>query len=108
VRPSLVVRLRRRLGELSDLLDELERAAVVAEDVASWRARGGEPPKAGGTGVSDPTAELAVSGRHARVRRALDGLERSLRIADRELGWRLDCLDSALKGEDAPPHPRRA
>jgi hypothetical protein len=108
VRPALFARLRRRLGELSDLLDELERDATVAEDVAAWRARGGEPARAGTGGVSDPTGQLATSGRHMRIRAALAGIEKSLRIADRELGWRLDVLDSALRGEDAPPHPRRA
>jgi hypothetical protein len=89
-------------------LDELERDALVAEDVSAWRSRGGEPPRAGGTAVSDPTGQLATSGRHMRIRAALAGLERSLRIADRELGWRMDVLDAALRGEDAPPHPRRA
>jgi hypothetical protein len=108
VRPALFARLRRRLSELSDLLDELERDALLAQDVASWRARGGEPSRAGTGGVSDPTGQLATSGRHMRIRAALAGLEKSLRIAERELGWRLDCLDAALNGEDAPPHPRRA
>lgn len=93
--------IRRRTHELLELLDLIEAERCAAQEMASWPRRGGEVSKVG-SGASDPTAALALDGRAARLRRALDSLDRSLRISSRELGWRIDRLAAAMRDEPSP------
>lgn len=94
--------IRRRTQELLELLDLIEAERCAAQEMASWPRRGGEVSKVGSGASSDPTAALALDGRAARLRRALDSLDRSLRISARELGWRVDRLAAAVRDEPSP------
>lgn len=105
--PRLFRAIRSRLTQLTDLLDEIEAEATIAEDVAAWQARGGEPSRIGTVGRSDPTSSAALDRRRARIRQSLHGVDRGLRVSLQQLSWRVECLAAALRDEPPPPPPRR-
>lgn len=92
-------RIRRALQRVEALASEAAGVAAEASEIGHEPRRLGGP-SVGGRGVSDPTAQVALSAYHARVRRAARRLLRALRRAEADLEEALVEVEAAIRGSD--------